>query len=665
MNAAAATCSPHSTHSLHSTRACRLRLRRPRLTEGRGRDGGKLRLQRGSLRRRWHWVVALAVGSAAPARGQEEMESAWRPVAGTGKSGFGGSTGGALLHGFGIETRLNSPWGLALDTTLERLYIADTLNNVVRSLDLETGLMDTIAGTGRAGFSGDGGPAQLARLRAPTGLALDATAQQLYVADTNNHRVRVISLRPGRVYQAEVDASATDTTALQGAEVRHSCPEPNPTNFTPLLAGSRFCDGATGKGYVIFQHATGDHVEFRFDASEGAGQYHLRFRYADRFAGSHAGGDRQMRLYVNGVVETHGLLFRPTGATPVGSRKHYGWTSIAVTLQTGSNVVRLEVVGHGGPLVDHLYVAPAEAHIHTVAGTGSPGDANDAASPQPAGTSPLRSPTGLVVHPASSKLYIADAGNGRVRRLDLSAQTIDTVAGSRTTDNTRDGLSALNGKLFRPSGLALDSSGQYLYISDEVDHRVRRVDLSEDKVSTICGFGKQKAPMHLLLRAPQGLALDDAAGLLYVADRDNAQIRSAGLTLGQCPSLEASRLECATRSTSAADCEALGCCYDAAHPHCANPFAPDGRMEVPVGTILTKLQQREQEPPVTFVQASEQRCCYPKLVSMSTLDVLDDPAGIALDAREGGVLYVAQPRRNRVVRLLIEEGRCAANAAQC
>src|SRR5277367_5421354 len=106
-------------------------------------------------------------------------------IAGTGTQGFSGDAGPA------IAATLDSPQGLALDTA-NNLYIADTHNHRIRELNLTTGTIITIAGN-TPGFSGDTGPATSAQLNLPTALALDATAN-LYIADTGNHRIRKLSL---------------------------------------------------------------------------------------------------------------------------------------------------------------------------------------------------------------------------------------------------------------------------------------------------------------------------------------------------------------------------------------------------------------------------------------------------------------------------------------
>ncbi len=77
------------------------------------------------------------------------------------------------------------------------LYLAETANHVIRKVDT-TGHITTIAGTGTQGFSGDSGPATAATLDSPQGLALD-TANNLYIADTHNHRIRKLNLTTGTI----------------------------------------------------------------------------------------------------------------------------------------------------------------------------------------------------------------------------------------------------------------------------------------------------------------------------------------------------------------------------------------------------------------------------------------------------------------------------------
>jgi len=102
--------------------------------------------------------------------------------AGVGEKGDDGDGGPA------VEAHLNHPQGLALDAD-GNLYVADNINHRIRRIDAATGVIETVAGTGQAGDSGDGGPATSAQLRFPSGLAVGGDGT-LYVADTFNHRIR-------------------------------------------------------------------------------------------------------------------------------------------------------------------------------------------------------------------------------------------------------------------------------------------------------------------------------------------------------------------------------------------------------------------------------------------------------------------------------------------
>jgi sugar lactone lactonase YvrE len=104
-------------------------------------------------------------------------------VAGNGTQGFSGDNGAAT------SAQLNEPTGVAVDSA-GNLYIADEGNNVIR--EVSNGMIATVAGNGTLGFSGDSGPATGAQLNGPTGVAVDS-AGNLYIADPGNQRIRMVS----------------------------------------------------------------------------------------------------------------------------------------------------------------------------------------------------------------------------------------------------------------------------------------------------------------------------------------------------------------------------------------------------------------------------------------------------------------------------------------
>jgi DNA-binding beta-propeller fold protein YncE len=81
--------------------------------------------------------------------------------------------------------------GIAVDTE-DTVYIADAANNAIRKITASTGKISTLAGSGTAGYSGDGGPATSAKLSGPWGVAVDA-AGNVYIADTGNSAIRMVA----------------------------------------------------------------------------------------------------------------------------------------------------------------------------------------------------------------------------------------------------------------------------------------------------------------------------------------------------------------------------------------------------------------------------------------------------------------------------------------
>ena len=500
--------------------------------------------------------------------------------AGTGESGFAGDGGPAT------KARLNSPFGLAVDTA-GNLYVADTYNRRVRRID-PAGMITTVAGNGQIGSSGDGGPASVARLGLPTGVAVDTTGN-LYVADFLFERVR------------QIDPVGLIST-IAGTGARGFSGDGGPATEARLDSPYAVAVDATGNLYVT---DNGNQRVRRIDPAglistiAGTGEFGFAGDGGPATAallGSprHVAVDAAGNLYVVDTLNQRVRRIDPAGVISTiagtGESGFSGDGGPAATAQlnfpygvatdTAGNVYMADTLnrrvrridpagvistvagsyhggfgGDGGPAstarfhqphgvaVDatgNLYVADTlndrvrrinpSGVITTVAGTGEPGYSGDGG---PATAARLNAPRGVAVD-ATGNVYVADTFNDRVRRIDHTG-VISTLAGTGEPGFTGDGGPAMAARLYAPEGVAVDAAGN-LYVADTDNHRVRRVD-SAGVITTIAGTGESGysgdggPATAARLSLPQGVAVD-AAGNLYVADTSNHRVRridSAGL----------------------------------------------------------------------------------------------------------------------------------------
>ena len=327
----------------------------------------------------------------------------------------------------------------------------------------------TIAGTGEFGFSGDGGPAVEAELRNLYGVAVDS-AGNLYIADSRDHRIR------------KVDLTGTITTIAGTGEF-----------------------GFGGDGGP----AAAARLDFPYGvAVDSAGNLYI----ADA-------GNRRIRK-----IDSTGTI------TTIAGTGEFGFSG------DGGPAVEAEIRSPRGVAVDsagNLYIADAgnrrirkidsTGTITTIAGTGEFGFSGDGG---PAAAARLDFPYGVAVDSAGN-LYIADAGNRRIRKID-STGTITTIAGTGEFGFSGDGGPAVEAEIRSPRGVAVDSAGN-VYIADSRDHRIRKVD-STGTITTIAGTGEfgfsgDGGPAAVArLAFPYGVAVD-SAGNLYIADTLNRRIR--------------------------------------------------------------------------------------------------------------------------------------------
>jgi len=333
-------------------------------------------------------------------------------IAGTGAPGYSGDGGAAKT------ARLNVPYNMAIAPD-GSLYFVDTENHRVRRIDSE-GVITTVAGTGVSGYSGDGGDALSARLSGPWGVALGVDGS-LYIADAYNHRIRHV----------------------------------DPQGIIRTVAGTGV-EGYSGDG----------------------------------------GPATQARL--NRPLE---VLVGEDGSLYIADRSN-----------------------------DRVRQVLPDGNIITLAGTGVAGFSGDGG---PATLAHLNKPSAMAFA-SDGGLYVSDAFNNRIRHVGVSGQ-ISTVAGSGQRGYSGDGGPAKEAWLNFPHGIRVGTDGS-LYIADYGNARVRRVD-PNGNISTVAGtgiegFNGDGGPANEAMIGTLAVAIGQG-GELYLAEIQYHRIRQITTRFGE------------------------------------------------------------------------------------------------------------------------------------
>lgn len=335
----------------------------------------------------------------------------------------------------------------------------------------------TIAGTGVTGSGGDGGPGTAATLFAPTGITVDG-AGNIYFTDGSNHRVRKVT--PSGQITAFAGTGRLGNTGDGGAAIDASMNSP-----TGIVA-------------------------------DGAGNVYI----------SDTGNHRVRKISTDGRITTIAGTGRNDFGGDGGQALDAFFSSPSGLALDGSG--NLLIVDRGNFRVRKLNLATGV--INTVAGNGLAEFDGDGGLATEAS---LYVPAGVAVD-AAGNIYICDQGHQRIRRVSASDNKIRTIAGNGMAGYNGDGIAAESASLNNPFFMAVDSAGD-LYIADQSNHRVRKVNVSSGLISTVAGTGisgsagEPSSPIAVQLASPTGVAID-ATGQLFVADRLNHRIRRTRMT---------------------------------------------------------------------------------------------------------------------------------------
>lgn len=343
-----------------------------------------------------------------------------RTVAGTGVAGSTGDGAGATA------ARVDNPYGYAYDGA-GNLYIAEQGGDRIRRINTNTGIITTVAGTGTAGSTGDGGPATNARLNGPTGVAVDA-AGDLYIADAANNRIRKVTMSTGII---SLVAGVTTTAGFSG--------DGGPATLAALNNPRGIAVDAAGNIYFS-------------DPGPAFGSTYAHIRVINGTTG-----------IINSIAGAMSVGLSGDGGPAIGAtfRNPRG-----VAVDAAGNVFVADMGNHRIRRIDGT-----TGLISTYAGTsmGYSGDGAAAIAAQ------LNAPSGVNLDPAGN-IIVADAGNQRVRMVNGGGiishmiGTGSTVTGGFAGDWGPATAARINGAV----GVVYDPAGSY-YLYDRNNQRIRLI----------------------------------------------------------------------------------------------------------------------------------------------------------------------------------------------
>jgi sugar lactone lactonase YvrE len=402
---------------------------------------------------------------------------------------------------------LNSPMGVDFDSN-GNLLIADSFNNRIRKVDKTTSIITTVAGTGIRGYSGDNGPATSAKLYYPWKITCDSSGN-IFIADTVNRRIR------------KVDATTGIITTVAGGG---NPPYPDIGDGGPATDARLY-------PYDILVDFAGN--LFITDSSNN------RLRKVDASTGiiTTVAGNGEQMFGGDGELATNASLYacRDVAVDAAGNLFICDANSGRIRRVDATTRIITTVAGGGNPPYPDI---------------GDGGPATDARLAQPWG----------VILDSDGNLFISEQGHYRVRKVESLTNIISTVAGTGISQGSIDGEGgdprddlgdygpATSASFKRADDVALDSS-RNLYISDFLDHRIRKVDVVSGIITTVAGTGIQTGTIdgeggnptddlgdggpasNATLAYPSRISFDTDDNL-YICDTRGYRIRKVDTTTG-------------------------------------------------------------------------------------------------------------------------------------
>ncbi len=310
------------------------------------------------------------------------------------------------------------------------MFITDLSNNRIRKITASTSIIATIAGTGTAGFSGDGGQATAASIKNPVGIYLDS-AGNVYFCDYGGYNV---------VRKITVSTGIISTVAGTGTSGGY-----NGDNMQATAAMLNYPSdvGQDSAGNIYICDAYNNRIR-KVDAATGV----ITTVVGTGTASSTGDGSAATSATINGPGY---IRFVATGIDYYISDCGGARVRKVVTVSTGIPSTAPSMTPTTYPSLSPHSISI----ITTIAGTGASSFSGDGGQ---ATSATINAPAGIAID-SSNNVYISDYGNHRVRKITISTGIITTYAGTGTASYGGDGGAASSAGLSGPSELGIDSSG--------------------------------------------------------------------------------------------------------------------------------------------------------------------------------------------------------------
>ena len=450
-------------------------------------------------------------------------------VAGDGGFFFMGDNGPAY------RASIAGPTGVVVDDN-GTLYIADRSNNRIRSVDTQ-GMIRTIVGTGHQDYNGEAEVARDSNLHLPFGVALDNDGQ-LLVVDRSHYRIRRVNLQRGNIETVAGNGEkkfAGDGGPAAGAKLSfpHGIVVDQDDNLLISDKGHYRIRQVTKDGIIQtiagngIRGNIGDGLPALEASIYGATSLKLNNK-GEMFIVSPSGFTSVIRK-----IDENGIMRKVLGTVSKDYLASISKSKYKGKVQTGELAIITTfsdiAFDHKGDMfisdrLNHqIRKLSASGEISTIAGTGESAYYGDGG---PASEAAFRDP-GFMTTDKEGNLYIADAANNMVRKIDTKG-IVSTVAGNGNHENTGDGGPALQAGVRNIDYLAVSPAGE-LYIAGMNSHIVRKV-TKDGNIETVVGTGYQGfmgdggPATKAMLKSPTAIAFD-SKGNLYISDMGNNRIR--------------------------------------------------------------------------------------------------------------------------------------------